>query len=123
MSDLDTVFGPRSISHNTLEAHVTNWPAAHESIRPILDAFDELQGGTPRSMECRRVRQSAARAWVEEFGEGSTELLALAYSRAKHAGLTVATERSLMKIALPLKFKGKRETWADIAAAQEADDE
>ena len=85
----------------------TNWPTAHESIRPILDKFDELQGGTPRSVECRRVRQASARAWIAEFGGNSTELLALAYSRAKHAGLTVATERSLVQIALPMKFKAR----------------
>jgi hypothetical protein len=110
MTDLDDVFGKRTESVKTILPTRTNWPTAHESIRPILDKFDELQGGTPRSVECRRVRQASARAWIAEFGENSTELLALAYSRAKHAGLTVATERSLVQIALPMKFKAKPRT-------------
>jgi hypothetical protein len=50
---------------------------------------------------------AAARDWVAEFGEDSAELLQLAYSRAKHGGLTIATERSLIKIAMPLKFKAR----------------
>ena len=107
MTDLDDVFGRRTESEEIVPARRTNWPAAHESLRPILDAFDKLQGGTPRSVECRKVRQAAARAWIAEFGENSTELLALAYSRAKHGSLTIATERSLINIALPMRFKAQ----------------
>ena len=104
---LGDFFEPRDVIQSEPTVHKTNWPGAHESIRPILDKFDELQGGTPRSVDCRKVRQAAARAWVAEFGENSTELLALAYSRAKHGSLTIATERSLIQIALPMKFKAQ----------------
>jgi hypothetical protein len=88
------------------EAHVTNWPDAEERIRPILDKFDELQGGVIEmgAKKVRAVRRSAAREWLETFGT-NLPLLEACYKKLKAGGMTVSTERSLINTGLDLRMK------------------
>ena len=103
-SSLDTYFGPRTTAAGTIAVRATGWPEAAENIRVTLDTFDRCQGGSPRSPEVRKARRAAARAWVEEYGENAVDLLERTYEKLKSRGMTVATERSLIKTAMTLKF-------------------
>lgn len=107
-SSLDTYFGPRTAVAGTPQIRPTGWPEAAENLRLTLDTFDRCQGGTPRSPEVRKARRAAARAWVEEYGENAADLLERTFDKLKRNGMTVATERSLIKTAMTMKFDGAK---------------
>jgi hypothetical protein len=112
-SALDEVFGERNTADMPTIVTRTNWPEAEESIRPILDKFDELQGGTPQSPKIRKERRGAAREWYAEFGI-NLDLLGACWEKLKDGGMTVATERSLIKTALDLRMKINKRPPPDI---------
>jgi len=107
-SSLDTYFGPRTSDVEAIAIRTTGWPEAAENLRATLDKFDSLQGGTPRSPDVRKIRRAAARRWVAEYGENALDLLERSYRKLQDRGLTVVTEQSLIKTALPMKFGARR---------------
>lgn len=92
----------------------THWPKVEERIRSVLDAFtEEMTARNFKEPSSRRVRKqwaAGARAWVDEFGEGSEELLVKSLSTALSAGWIVKSPGSLITMATNLRARGDNKT-------------
>ena len=93
----------------------TNWPGVEERIRPILDAMQQEAGFSPVG-HLRKSWIWGAREYAENVGT-DPEIVKAAIREMQKEGLSIASPRSLMTIALKLKGHWKRD--ADSPASRQ----
>ena len=93
----------------------TNWPGVEERIRPILDAMQQEAGFNPVG-HLRKSWIWGAREYAENVGT-DPEIVKAAIREMQKNGLSIASPRSLVTIALKLKGHWKRD--ADSPASRQ----